>query len=534
MLAGGGTMLVFAPIIGLVMLIVLISDDAEDDPDCLPGTAAITAAWSDDNGEDPSDGPNDLSDLPDPPPMQLGDTFGLWDAELDAERLANAEQIVAAGADDDLGARAWVIALATAMIESQLLNIEGGDRDSLGLFQQRPSTGWGEPQDIMDPTKSSHAFYGTADHMPDGNKGLLQIENTTCPTCDNSQPEGTVWYDWPAGDAAQAVQISGHPSRYAQVLGDAVALLKLVLSDGDLPDPCPDPPPRPIAEWVCPIDTPVTSPFGQRGGRLHAGTDFGGPTGVPIYTSKAGEVAEVTTYGGYGNTVVVDHQDDTSTLYAHQSRYHVEVGDLVRQGDQIGEVGNTGRSTGPHLHFEIRVDGVGLEGTPMDPQPPLGLPSGQDAVGIVCEDLADDEPAPNPGGDVCNPPPLAGPCITDRMRHIVQEIDRFFPDWPNWGLGCQSDRGGTSDHDDGAACDYTVGELGRYATDEEAAIGWQLADWVVAHADTLEANYVIWDGLIWSQARRDEGWRTYTRNGEPPEDPTWGHYDHIHISAERG
>ena len=116
--------------------------------------------------------------------------------------------------------------------------------------------------------------------------------------------------------------------------------------------------------WMWPARGSVTSGFGYRWGRLHAGIDIGASTGTPIYAAKGGVVSYVGTMGGYGNIIVVDHGEGMTTRYAHQSRLIASVGQSVRPGDQIGEVGNTGNSTGPHLHFEVRIND--------SPQNPIG------------------------------------------------------------------------------------------------------------------------------------------------------------------
>jgi len=96
--------------------------------------------------------------------------------------------------------------------------------------------------------------------------------------------------------------------------------------------------------------------------RLHAGMDLAAPTGTPISAAAPGAVVTAGWLGGYGNAVVVDHGGGLSTLYAHQSALAVTVGQAVGAGDVVGRVGSTGNSTGPHLHFEVRV-----LGTPVDP-----------------------------------------------------------------------------------------------------------------------------------------------------------------------
>ena len=112
------------------------------------------------------------------------------------------------------------------------------------------------------------------------------------------------------------------------------------------------------AGLVWPVRGPVTSGFGYRWGRMHAGIDIGAGTGVPIRAAKGGEVIFSGTMSGYGNVVIIDHGGGFTTLYAHQSRIAAGDGQSVGQGEVIGYVGSTGRSTGPHLHFETRVNGA--------------------------------------------------------------------------------------------------------------------------------------------------------------------------------
>lgn len=90
----------------------------------------------------------------------------------------------------------------------------------------------------------------------------------------------------------------------------------------------------------------------------HEGIDFVAPTGTPILAAAAGVVVEAKWHPGYGNMVEIEHNNKTTTRYAHASRVLVKPGDIVRLGEKIALVGSTGRSTGPHLHFEVRVDGV--------------------------------------------------------------------------------------------------------------------------------------------------------------------------------
>ncbi|MEZ5686564.1 MAG: DUF5930 domain-containing protein [Paracoccaceae bacterium] len=98
-----------------------------------------------------------------------------------------------------------------------------------------------------------------------------------------------------------------------------------------------------------------TSPFGYRWGRLHAGVDLAGPVGTPIYAPADGVVIKTGRESGYGNVIRIRHEFGIKTVYGHLSRIHVKNGQKVSRGERIGDMGNTGRSTGPHLHYEIRV-----------------------------------------------------------------------------------------------------------------------------------------------------------------------------------
>ena len=109
---------------------------------------------------------------------------------------------------------------------------------------------------------------------------------------------------------------------------------------------------------IFPTNGTFTSPFGPRWGRLHGGMDTAAPTGTPIRAAGSGRVAIAGVVSGYGNYTCIQHTAAMSTCYAHQSKIGVRVGQTVSQGQLIGLVGNTGRSTGPHLHFEVRINGV--------------------------------------------------------------------------------------------------------------------------------------------------------------------------------
>lgn len=127
---------------------------------------------------------------------------GQESADLSAEQNANAALIIRIGRELGVSDRGIAIALATGMVESGLRNLDWGDRDSLGLFQQRPSTGWGTPAQVQDAERSARVFYGgPSDPNGQTTRGLLDIPG---------------WETMPFTDAAQAVQISAYPDRYGQ------------------------------------------------------------------------------------------------------------------------------------------------------------------------------------------------------------------------------------------------------------------------------------------------------------------------------
>jgi murein DD-endopeptidase MepM/ murein hydrolase activator NlpD len=113
---------------------------------------------------------------------------------------------------------------------------------------------------------------------------------------------------------------------------------------------------------IWPASGPVTSPFGFRWGRMHEGIDIGASYGSAIHAAASGTVIYCGWESGYGNLTVIDHGGNLATAYGHQSSIAVTCGQQVSQGQVIGYVGSTGHSTGPHLHFEVRINGA-----PVDP-----------------------------------------------------------------------------------------------------------------------------------------------------------------------
>ena len=134
-----------------------------------------------------------------------------------------------------------------------------------------------------------------------------------------------------------------------------------------------------IAVEQVPFSMPVvdsfrwTSGYGPRWGRMHEGVDMAGPVGTPIYATADGVVVQAGWASGYGRLIKIQHEFGIETRYAHLNAIRVEVGQRVSRGERIGDMGNSGRSTGPHLHYEIRVDGE-----PLDPMIYIG--AGEDVL----------------------------------------------------------------------------------------------------------------------------------------------------------
>lgn len=150
--------------------------------------------------------------------------------------------------------------------------------------------------------------------------------------------------------------------------------------------------PAPRADVSIPSRMPLdnmtlTSTFGMRthpvlgGRRQHNGIDLAAPTGTPVYATADGRVSMAQWYSSYGNYVQIEHGGALQTRYAHLSAYTVREGDMVRKGDLIGYVGSTGRSTGPHLHYEVRVENVAVDPVPFLTMQFAEIDRGQGGIG---------------------------------------------------------------------------------------------------------------------------------------------------------
>lgn len=251
-----------------------------------------------------------------------GEAGAYGNVKLGADQLANAAAIIGVGKSMGATTTDLIVSIMTAMQESTLKNLNYGDRDSVGLFQQRPSQGWGTVEQIMNPRYAARKFF----------EGLLAMKNRS---------------KLPLWEQAQRVQRSAFPMAYAkweQMARAVVGGTGFSFQDTG-------------TGWRKPVNGPVTQQWSAR----HGGMDFGIPVGTPVQAANAGTVVASEDlrgnqnggYRSYGRYVVVDH-GGVSTLYAHLSNRNARVGQRVGSGSVIGMSGNTGNSTGPHLHFETR------------------------------------------------------------------------------------------------------------------------------------------------------------------------------------
>lgn len=153
--------------------------------------------------------------------------------------------------------------------------------------------------------------------------------------------------EFPAKELYNGIWNTVHPNPYTGKLADSDSLITIRLVNDS-------------SDFHIPGEGRVSSRYGWRNGRFHAGTDLAVYHGLPIYATFPGVVRLARSYGGYGRLVVIRHDNGLETFYAHLSRIRVNPGQRVKPGDVIGNSGNSGRSFGTHLHFEVRYRGIPL------------------------------------------------------------------------------------------------------------------------------------------------------------------------------
>ncbi|MGH3544923.1 MAG: M23 family metallopeptidase [Mycobacteriales bacterium] len=295
--------------------------------------------------------------------------------ELSPEQVANATTVVQVGKQLGVPPRGWVVAMATGLQESKLKNLTHrgatNDYDSVGIFQQRPSQGWGTEKQILVPTYSATKFYRKLLSVPD-------------------------WQRMQLSEAAQAVQRSAFPRAYAKweplathlVLqvselpaeaagsssasspqpADAAAALRSCVAPGEVSG----------SGWTAPLRGSLSSGFRAPDRPEHQGVDVLAPRGSTIRAAGPGIVTVAACNASSGSCdvdgslavkgcgwyVELDHGGGAVTRYCHMAAQPVvSVGQQIAAGDPLGAVGSSGNSTGAHLHFETRIGDEAVDPT---------------------------------------------------------------------------------------------------------------------------------------------------------------------------
>jgi murein DD-endopeptidase MepM/ murein hydrolase activator NlpD len=278
------------------------------------------------------------------------------------DQVRDAAIIIKVGQDMQVPARGWVIGIATALQESRLFNLPDlgsrNDHDSIGLFQQRPSAGWGTPEQLRDPAYQARKFFAK----------LLTISN---------------WQTLPLTVAAQRVQISAFPNAYAKHEPLASAIVDVLTGgasrsavDVAAALQCVAAGEIAASGWTVPVKGPITSGFRPPSRPTHNGVDIGVPKGTAIHAASSGIVLVATCQAhigpaayscdrdgglfvaGCGWYVDILHAGNVITRYCHQMvRPYVKPGQSVAAGEVIGLSGASGNASGPHLHFEVHLNG---------------------------------------------------------------------------------------------------------------------------------------------------------------------------------
>lgn len=314
---------------------------------------------------------------------------------LDKQQLTHAATITTTAARiPGVGREGALIALMAALTESTLRMLAntsaypesanypndgvGSDHDSLGLFQMRAASGWGTVTQLMDPEYQAKAFFGGPAGPNGGSpRGLLDIVG---------------WQLLDPGEAAQAVEVSAYPDRYQnyQPVADSILTTLSQAQPASREDPGPALPETSRVAFPLPAGTYTnTDSFGWRtdpysGARaFHSGSDLAAPAGTPILAVADGVVRFAGERGTYGGLIVLEHSvrgERIASYYAHMYDDGILVaeGDSVAAGQQIGAVGSAGKSTGSHLHVEIRPGGP--DSTAVNAVEWL---AGQDATGLA-------------------------------------------------------------------------------------------------------------------------------------------------------
>jgi hypothetical protein len=288
--------------------------------------------------------------------------FDQFSASQQAEMKKNAALIVSIGENrpEKLTTHDIEAAVGVAIQESHITNLTVAvDHDSLGIYQQRPSAGsWGTAAQILDPVHAINKFYDAMVRIPSAQRQSMKlIDIGIAVQIPNRAAYQRTW----AWDTIASEIVSTYTNGGASQNGDGNGL------SGDI---CTESAGVSVSSsnWQLPLASGsycVLDGYGMRINpyskvrKMHNGTDLACNDGDPIYAATSGTIEMAKPYGGYGNFVKINHANNISTGYGHMSRIAdgITKGTEVSTGQLIGYVGSTGGSTGPHLHFEVTVDG---------------------------------------------------------------------------------------------------------------------------------------------------------------------------------
>lgn len=315
----------------------------------------------------------------------VSDSARVSTGSYDAEQRRNAATIIAVGKRMGLPAYGWVIAVATGLQESGLRNLGYGDRDSVGLFQQRPSQGWGSPSQLQSPAYASHQFYAHLQRL-------------------------SSWQQMPLTVAAQSVQRSAFPGAYAAQEADARRLVQQMAGGRQLSPASLAAAPKSCGAGAAVASGPIRFPLaagsfrdlnnyggaGSLWATTHTGDDLAAPCGTPVSAITSGTI-RIRTDQPWAGPHLVEVETGTgrlTTWYGHMERVDVRQGQRVHSGQPIGLVGDLGNATGCHLHVEVHPHGGGYGQDDVDPHTWLAVHAGGGAVRAQLHTAAHDDARP--------------------------------------------------------------------------------------------------------------------------------------------
>lgn len=292
---------------------------------------------------------------------------------LTAEQVRNAAIVIQVGQQLRVPARGWVIAIATALQESQLSNLPHlgarNDHDSIGVFQQRPSQGWGTVEQLSDPAYQARKFY----------EKLIKVDG---------------WQTVALTVAAQRVQVSAYPDAYAKHEARAADIVDALTGGAArsvinaAAHRCAAPGEIAASGWTIPVRGPISSGYRTESRPGHNGVDIAVAKGTEVHAAAGGVVLTAMCNAhvgarpyscdvdggifvkGCGWYVDIEHAGGVITRYCHmRERPFVVPGQQVAAGQVIGKSGSSGNSSGPHVHFEVHLNGDASGGGATNPVP---------------------------------------------------------------------------------------------------------------------------------------------------------------------